>query len=595
MVSSQPRTVIELLNKDNYDTWSIQAQALLIKTNNWQYVNGEISKPELKDGTEADASLAAIQEWEKSDEKARADLILAIAPSELKLIKTCQTSHAIWKKLKDVYQSEGATRKATLLKSLIQTRMEENGNVRDHLNKLFELNDKLADLDIKVDDNLLTVIILQSLPKRFETFRIAMESRDDLPTPENLRIKIMDEGEARENAGSGTSNGAFFASQSGSNRGFYPRDPNRSGGPNNGKKPPFQKKKRPQPQQQRDTRITCYNCGKSGHRAADCYSGKQKKNYVSLLTETNLSSTPESSANKFWIIDSGSSSHLTPDKKIFEKINPTTECSLRMADKSTTEITGIGTAKITTIINGEQTDISANETMYCPELRNNLLSVSKMCDKGFTVTFSRDEAIIKNSDGLMLKGERTGNLYTLKGVQEDPTAAVASQSLDSKSTADIMRWHDRLGHLNFMDLVKAIKNNTLTGVNISGKIDVKDLVCDTCAKGKLKAAPFPHRSEKATQKLACLHSDVCGPFPVESLGKNLYFVTFIDEYSRYATVKLIKHKSEVFKVFVEVKNFLEKQTGCKVKVLQTDGGTEYNSTGESNYWGFKFPDKFKNI
>jgi hypothetical protein len=37
---------IEALNKDNYDTWRMHMEALLIKNDSWQYVNGDIRKPE---------------------------------------------------------------------------------------------------------------------------------------------------------------------------------------------------------------------------------------------------------------------------------------------------------------------------------------------------------------------------------------------------------------------------------------------------------------------------------------------------------------------------------------------------------------------
>ena len=38
-----------------------------------------------------------------------------------------------------------------------------------------------------------------SLPASFDNFRCAIESRDELPTPEVLRIKILDEADARKN------------------------------------------------------------------------------------------------------------------------------------------------------------------------------------------------------------------------------------------------------------------------------------------------------------------------------------------------------------------------------------------------------------
>ena len=59
-----------------------------------------------------------------------------------------------------------------------------------------------------------------------------------------------------------------------------------------------------------------------------------------------------------------------------------------------------------------------------------------------------------------------------------------------------------------------------------------------------------HRREGATQrKLELVHSDVCGPLQVESIGGSRYFVTFVDDYSRCVSVYFIKHKAEVFEKF----------------------------------------------
>jgi hypothetical protein len=106
MMSQTP--TIEKLDKDNYDSWKLQIEAILIKNDHWNYVNGKEQKP--AEGTEEETK------WLQADQKARADIILAINPSELCHVKHCATSNAIWKKLKDVYESKGPAKKATLLK-----------------------------------------------------------------------------------------------------------------------------------------------------------------------------------------------------------------------------------------------------------------------------------------------------------------------------------------------------------------------------------------------------------------------------------------------------------------------------------------------
>ncbi|KOC69198.1 hypothetical protein WH47_07649 [Habropoda laboriosa] len=93
-------TRIEFLNKENFDTWKIQMEALFIKNDAWVYVSGEKKKPEIV--SENQASVAVAKIWETEDRKARSDIILSINSSELKEIKGCDTSREVWLKLKEI-------------------------------------------------------------------------------------------------------------------------------------------------------------------------------------------------------------------------------------------------------------------------------------------------------------------------------------------------------------------------------------------------------------------------------------------------------------------------------------------------------------
>ncbi|GJX69917.1 retrovirus-related pol polyprotein from transposon TNT 1-94 [Tanacetum coccineum] len=62
-----------------------------------------------------------------------------------------------------------------------------------------------------------------------------------------------------------------------------------------------------------------------------------------------------------------------------------------------------------------------------------------------------------------------------------------------------------------------------------------------------------------------------------------YFITFMDEYSRYGYVYLLKHKHEVFETFKVFKNEVENQLGKTIKALQSDRGGEYISQEFKDY------------
>ncbi|GBN80767.1 hypothetical protein AVEN_236716-1 [Araneus ventricosus] len=100
----------------------------------------------------------------------------------------------MWEKLESTYQSKGPARKASLRKSLLQLKMEAGSDVRDHIRKFFH---KLQDLDIVIVEDLTSVMLQYSLPANFETFRVAIESHDELSKLDTLQIKIIDEWQSR--------------------------------------------------------------------------------------------------------------------------------------------------------------------------------------------------------------------------------------------------------------------------------------------------------------------------------------------------------------------------------------------------------------
>lgn len=243
-------TSIDKLGKDNFDTWKLQIEAVLIKNDHWNYVTGKEAKP--AEGTDEEGK------WFQADQKARADIILAINPSELCHIKHCATSNEIWIKLKEVYESKGPAKKATLLKQLLFRKMSANESMSDHLNIFFDIVDKLREMEINIADDLLSILLLYSVPDNFENFRCAIECRDELPKPESLKIKMLEEWEARKGKISRESQNAFYSE----NRKFYQEQKkNEKWKVNENKNFSAQKNYR---------NIKCNYCSKIGHVASYC-------------------------------------------------------------------------------------------------------------------------------------------------------------------------------------------------------------------------------------------------------------------------------------------------------------------------------------
>lgn len=106
---------------------------------------------------------------------------------------------------------------------------------------------------------------------------------------------------------------------------------------------------------------------------------------------------------------------------------------------------------------------------------------------------------------------------------------------------------------------------------------------EVCAKCKIHVQPFKSPSNREENILGLVHSDICGPMSTESLGGAKYFVTFIDDYSRYTEAIMLRNRSDVLQAFKDYKRRVENQTGQRIKKLRTDNGREYLSKDFNNF------------
>jgi hypothetical protein len=81
--------------------------------------------------------------------------------------------------------------------------------------------------------------------------------------------------------------------------------------------------------------------------------------------------------------------------------------------------------------------------------------------------------------------------------------------------------------------------------------------CEHCIYGKKNQVRFPSGATRVEGILELIHNDVFGRVLVPSLGKYVYYVSFIDDFSRYTWIYFLRKKSEVFDKFKEFKALVE--------------------------------------
>jgi hypothetical protein len=144
--------------------------------------------------------------------------------------------------------------------------------------------------------------------------------------------------------------------------------------------------------------------------------------------------------------------------------------------------------------------------------------------------------LIKDRDTrkIIHRGRCVGGLYplisSLKSSQSSKYAFVAIKPSQSK-------WHSRLGHPSFDIVRQIISKNKLPCVRDSSNLSV----CDPCQQAKSHQLPYPISTSVSTVPLQLVFSDVWGPAPT-SIGRHDYYVIFIDDYSKFIWIYLLKKK-----------------------------------------------------
>ncbi|KAH0815912.1 hypothetical protein GEV33_006880 [Tenebrio molitor] len=278
------------------------------------------------------------------------------------------------------------------VKQLIQHKTREDDDVREHVAKFMDTVDKLQGTNIEINGDLLSIMLLYSLPSSFENFRCAIESRDSLPNVENLKVKIVEENDARNQKLDGSLTGGVMFSK------HFSRDSNSS--KDNHKK---QEEKSSRP------KITykCNYCGKRGHKAADCFKKKREENQkAGLVHEAYFSGK----TNDKWCLDSGCTSHICNDKELFIKSE-----KAQLASNATTQAIAKGSVNILTSVGNQAKKIELKNTLYAPDFRTNLLSIAKIVDKNREVLFTKNRAFIQDRrERVKMIADRDGDLFYLR-------------------------------------------------------------------------------------------------------------------------------------------------------------------------------------
>ena len=221
-------------------------------------------------------------------------------------------------------------------------------------------------------------------------------------------------------------------------------------------------------------------------------------------------------------------------------------------------IAHIGQSHIST----PERDLLLKDVLHVPEADKSLISASRLSiDNNTFVEIHPHSFFVKDrgSKRVLLQGRGRRGLYPFKHMEQGAKKHV----LNATPSSD--RWHRCLGHPSPLIVSKIISKNNLPCANSFNK----DYVCDACQKGKSHQLPYPKSISESKFPLELVFFDVWGP------AEKAILCDFIDDFSKFTWIYLIKQKFEVFQKFHDFQKLVERQFDRKILALQTDWGGEY--------------------
>ena len=218
---------------------------------------------------------------------------------------------------------------------------------------------------------------------------------------------------------------------------------------------------------------------------------------------------------------------MIKDKSTFASLDENLSGIIHNANKKHSSILGKGDVEFSAKNSNEKLKkIVLKDALFVPGISKNLISVSKLRERGVDVSFGEKLKLVINKVSFPFRVENV--LFVWK-------------FFPCSNEFSLQIWHAKMGHNNFSDLKRLPE--FVEGLKIG---DSKIECCEVSGLNKSKKQPVPKDCmTRAKEILDIAHTDVLGKFSAEAFDGRYYVIGFVDSFSRFSKVYLMKTRDEV--------------------------------------------------
>ena len=553
----------EKFNCLNFKRWQQKMLFYLTTLNLARFLTEE--PPKLSEGETDMQVVNAVDAWKHSDFLCRNYVMNGLHDSLYNVYCAIKTAKELWESLDRKYKTEDAGAKKFVVGRFLDFKMVDSRTVISQVQEIQVILHEIQAEGMILSETFQVAAIIEKLPPGWKDFKNYLKHKRKEMNLEELIVRLRIEEDNRGSEKRGFNPAAAKANVVEQGQGSKNKKPKPKLGPKGGiSKNKFQGK--------------CFNCGKMGHRSVDCRLPRRNNknheanvvdNITQDVSDINLSAMVSEvnfvgSNPKEWWIDTGATRHVCSSKEMFTSFEPLDGEKVFMGNSASSAVEGQGKVLLK-MTSGKQ--LTLNNVLYVPKIRKNLVSGSLLNKHGFRMVFESDKVILSKSGMYVGKGYVSDGLFKLNVMTIINKNNQSSVYLLESSNL----WHGRLGHVNYDTLRRLINLDHIPSFQIDSKHK-----CEICVEAKLTRSSF-QTIERNTEPLELIHSDVCDLKFVQTRGGNKYFITFIDDSTKYCYVYLLKSKDEALEKFILYKNEVENQLNKKIKVIRSDRGGEYEA------------------
>ena len=606
--------------KDDGSNWVVYKQYMEhyiigYDTGYRRHLRGRAHEPQLpkknKDGTidmdEEEEYENAMDEYERAQSSIIAIILSSISEHMRNrlLSRSPKKAHEMWDKTCSTYEKQSVLIKADLKFQIYSITCSEDGDPLKTMDELLIKFNEYASAGGIMEDDDQAAILIKAMPHKYHpTIQTVIAAAAENNTPirlENLLARLteaikLDQGKQKRAKEDEVAMAARFKDWK------VKRNINTKG---KSKEP----KETSQDSSDDQENIECYNCGGKGHYSRNCSSKRKKKSKAKSdkanqkthakkaekksgseggkADESNESTDFGLSAANLALglkavnegsiirlLDSAASQHFDPDRRNFTDMRRCDPFPIEVATGHIVYANEIGTVRFACNQDGITKTFKLQNVYYTPDIPSPLISVACLRRNGLTFSNARQGVaeLIDENGKTILQVPEIHNVYPLTTWVPN-LAKLAAHT--RKMT--LMEAHYALGHVAVETIKAAIEKKMFTGLNVDLDSQIED--CEACIKGRMKRKSISKYSSKPKTKVMgeIVYADTWGPAQIQGVGKYNYFVLFIDDFSRYTRLYLLKTKesTEVLDKFKSYESELKTQFNASVKCLHSDRGGEF--------------------